>query len=66
MRHLTLLTLLALGACSAPQSITLRDPQTKQVVECKSDPWAVWSWDQAAYNESCAKRYESAGFQRLK
>ena len=65
MRALFLLPLLLLTSCSGPKAIVLRDPQTRQVVECKADPWATWEWDQASYNEDCAKKYERAGFVRL-
>lgn len=57
---------LAIGGCSGPQPIMLREPQTRQVAECKADPWAVWSWDIPRYNEECARKYEAAGYQRLK
>ena len=55
-----------LGGCSGPAGISLMDPQTRQTVQCSADPWLVWEWDQARYNEDCAQKYERAGFVRLK
>lgn len=57
---------LALAGCSGPQPIMLQDQQTKAVAECKADPWLVWSWDIPRYNEDCARKYEAAGYRRLK
>lgn len=65
MRAIALAALLALGACSGPQPIALRDPGTKQVVTCAADPWVTWEWDQASANEACARKFERAGFVRL-
>lgn len=66
MKRLTLLAAATLlGACSAPQAIQLRDPQTRQIVECKADPLAVRAWDVASWNEECARRYERNGFTRI-
>lgn len=67
MTKITLAVLvLALCACSSPQPILLRDPATKQVAECKADPWAVRAWDVQRYNEDCARKYEAAGYERMK
>jgi hypothetical protein len=66
MKRLTILATLALGACSAPQAVQLRDPQTRQIVECRADPWAVRAWDTARWNEECAQKYERNGFERIK
>lgn len=65
MKRLIFVTVLLAG-CSTPQAIQLRDSQTRQVVECKADPWAVWSWDIPRWNEACAARYERNGFERIK
>ncbi|MCW5738196.1 MAG: hypothetical protein KIS73_29005 [Enhydrobacter sp.] len=65
MKKVALIVALATSACSAPQAIQLRDPQTRHVVECKADPWAVYSWDTKRWNEECAARYERNGFQRI-
>lgn len=64
MKKLTFALLLA--GCSAPQAVQLRDPQTRQVVECKADPWAVWSWDISRWQEDCAQRYERNGYARIR
>lgn len=64
MKRLTILLVLLTG-CSAPQAIQLRDPQTRQIVECRADPWAVRAWDTQRWNEECAQRYERNGFQRI-
>lgn len=66
MKKLALVVGLLVAGCSAPQAVQLRDPQTKQLVECKADPWAVWSWDIARWNDDCAKKYERNGFERIK
>lgn len=62
----TILIALLVAGCSSPQAIPLRNSTTQQIVECKADPWAVWSWDIARWNEDCAQRYERNGFQRMK
>ena len=63
MRAVTILSLLALAACSEPQAVTLRDPETRQIVECRA---TVDTLGQARYIETCAQKYERAGFQRMK
>lgn len=63
MKKWLLLPLLLLAACD-PKPMMLQNPTTQQIVECKADPWAVW--DQVAWNEDCARKYESAGYKRLK
>ena len=64
MKRLAILAVLAVGACSAPQAVQLRDP-AGHVAECKADPWAVWSWDIKRWQEECAQKYERSGFQRM-
>lgn len=63
MRVALILVLLALGACSEPQAVTLRDPATKQIVECRAFPD---TFGQSSYIETCAQKYERSGFQRMK
>lgn len=63
MRRYVTLAALALAGC-APQAISLRDPQTRQIVECQADPWVVL--DIKSWNEECARRYERNGFERMK
>ncbi len=57
---------LLVAGCSAPQAISLQNSETKQVVSCQADPWAVWSWDIPRWNEECAQRYERNGYTRMK
>lgn len=66
VRGLTILMALTVAGCStAPQGVQLRDA-SGHVVECKADPWAVWSWDIPRWQEECAQKYERNGFERMK
>lgn len=58
--------LLTAGCAVNPKNKTLivvQNPETKEIIQCKGDPWA--SWDVYAQTEACAKAYEKAGWVRL-
>lgn len=63
MKRLAIVAALSLAGCSS-QAIALRDPASRQVIECKADPWVVL--DVQSWNEECARKYERNGFERLK
>jgi hypothetical protein len=70
MRNQTIALMLAgslfgVAGCShgRPTMVALYNPETKQSVECKPDPWATMDpWGEA---DDCAKGYEKYGFVRM-
>lgn len=55
--------LFGLVGCAGKSHIILQHPETKQMAECKGDPWA--NWRPAAAAEECARGYEKAGYVRM-
>jgi PBP1b-binding outer membrane lipoprotein LpoB len=61
--------IILLSGCSAssPSSSSrmavLQNPETKQTVQCKIDPWG--SMNHAMQIENCIKVYEKAGYKKI-
>ena len=58
-----------LSACTANSSYTsariavLQNPDTKQTVQCKADPWGSLNF--AAQVDNCIRVYETAGYKKV-
>lgn len=63
MREIVILVacVLSLAGCGAPSRVVvLQQPDTKQTVECRVDPWG--SFDFTGQIESCISAYNRAGY----
>lgn len=54
------LTLSACASSSPARIAVLQNPETKQTVECRVDPWG--HMDRALQVDNCIKVYEKAGY----
>ncbi len=58
-----------LSACTANSAYTsariavLQNPETKQTVQCKADPWGSINF--AGQVDNCIKVYEKAGYKKV-
>ena len=58
-----------LSACTANSAYTsariavLQNPETKQTVQCKADPWGSINF--AGQVDNCIKAYEKAGYKKV-
>lgn len=59
----------SISACTANSAYTssriavLQNPETKQTVQCKADPWGSLNF--AGQIENCIKVYEKAGYKKV-
>lgn len=59
----------ALSGCTANSAYTsariavLQNPETKQTVQCKADPWGSINF--AGQIDNCIKVYEKAGYKKV-
>ena len=63
-----MLSICFLSACtstsySASRIAVLQNPETKQTVQCKVDPWGGLNF--AIQVDNCIKAYEKAGYKKL-
>lgn len=67
MKKLTLiLCLLALSACAPTRTVLMKNTQTGDVRECKTDPWKDWPWQEKAVLDDCKEKHEKAGYVEVK
>ena len=66
---LPLIALLVITGCSSTSSASasriavLQNPETKQTVQCKVDPWGSLNF--AIQVDNCIKVYEKAGYKKV-
>ncbi len=66
---ISLISLLLLSGCSSTSTASasriavLQNPETKQTVQCKVDPWGSLNF--AIQVDNCIKVYEKAGYKKV-
>ena len=62
-RLIILSILLAMSqGCTPASTVVMYNPETKQTVECKRDPWKHWQWEDERVIQGCIRQYRAVGF----